>query len=235
LAEKLENILKVKIFQETACYKKPFSLKVAETYPLPPYSTVKGLFHKLLATKDFFYRFNISIQGTYEAVMTNYQKMLFFKYNGDITSMPLSVQLLYNVELLIHVYYPDKKILERLAEKLISPDEYLSVGRHEDLALATDIKFVRAEKIDFSEIEEPYFVKCNLYMPEEYLKSVQENNFGLNGIKFRLNYSYKKQNGLRVWEEKAEVKYIEKGSVIEDGIFLVDEEGDLVAFYPVVR
>ena len=34
------KILKLKLFQETACYKKPFAFKVAETYPLPPYSTV---------------------------------------------------------------------------------------------------------------------------------------------------------------------------------------------------
>ncbi|WPX08956.1 type I-B CRISPR-associated protein Cas5b [Anaerocellum danielii] len=234
MAKKLDNILKIKIFQETACYKKPFSFKVAETYPLPPYSTVKGLFHELLAAKDL-YRFNISIQGTYETVMTNYQRMLFFKDNNKVTSMPLNVQLLYNVELLIHVYFSERELLIKLKEKLESPHEYLSVGRHEDLALVTDVRFVKAEEVDFSEKEEPYFVKCNLYIPEEYLKNAQENNFGLNGIKFRLNYSYQKQNGLRVWVDKAEVKYIEKGSVIEDGKFLVDEEGDLVAFYPVVR
>lgn len=34
------KVLKLKLFQETACYKKPFAFKVAETYPLPPYSTI---------------------------------------------------------------------------------------------------------------------------------------------------------------------------------------------------
>lgn len=43
--------LKMKLFQETACYKKPFAFKVAETYPLPPYSTVIGMFHKILVAK----------------------------------------------------------------------------------------------------------------------------------------------------------------------------------------
>ena len=42
------KILKLKLYQETACYKKPFATKVAETYPLPPYSTVIGMFHKIL-------------------------------------------------------------------------------------------------------------------------------------------------------------------------------------------
>lgn len=34
------KILRLKLFQESACYKKPFAFKVAETYPLPPYSTI---------------------------------------------------------------------------------------------------------------------------------------------------------------------------------------------------
>ena len=42
------KILKLKLYQETACYKKPFATKVAETYPLPPYSTIIGMFHKIL-------------------------------------------------------------------------------------------------------------------------------------------------------------------------------------------
>ena len=46
------NIIKLKLFQETACYKKPFAFKVAETYPLPPYSTVIGMLHKVLQAQN---------------------------------------------------------------------------------------------------------------------------------------------------------------------------------------
>ena len=45
--------LRLDLFQETACYKKPFALKISETYPLPPYSTVNGMLHKLLDAKEY--------------------------------------------------------------------------------------------------------------------------------------------------------------------------------------
>ena len=73
------KILKLKLFQETACYKKPFAFKVAETYPLPPYSTVIGMFHKILgADSGEYYPMNISIQGEYESIFSNYQNLRMF-------------------------------------------------------------------------------------------------------------------------------------------------------------
>ena len=57
------KILKLKLFQETACYKKPFAFKVGETYPLPPYSTIIGMFHKILGAASVeYFTMNISIQ-----------------------------------------------------------------------------------------------------------------------------------------------------------------------------
>ena len=44
--------LRIKAYQETACYKRPFANKVTETYPLPPYSTVKGMLHAVMAAKE---------------------------------------------------------------------------------------------------------------------------------------------------------------------------------------
>ena len=63
------KILKLKLYQENVCYRKPFSFKVAETYPLPPYSTVIGMLHNILDAKNGeTYKFDISIQGTYASV-----------------------------------------------------------------------------------------------------------------------------------------------------------------------
>ena len=105
------KILKLKLFQETACYKKPFAFKVAETYPLPPYSTVIGMFHKILKAKPGeYFPMNISIQGNYESIFSNYQTLRMYK--GDkVTSMPRNVHLLLNVNLLIHVKADDEIIL----------------------------------------------------------------------------------------------------------------------------
>ena len=85
------KILKLKLFQETACYKKPFAFKVAETYPLPPFSTVIGMFHKILDAKSGeYFPMNISIQGNYESIFSNYQTLRMFKGN-KVTSMPRNV------------------------------------------------------------------------------------------------------------------------------------------------
>lgn len=74
------KILKLKLFQETACYKKPFAFKVGETYPLPPYSTIIGMFHKILgAASGEYFPMNISIQGNYESIFNNYQTLRMFK------------------------------------------------------------------------------------------------------------------------------------------------------------
>ncbi|KPC99014.1 CRISPR-associated protein [Geobacillus sp. BCO2] len=70
--------LRLKLFQETACYKKPFASKVAETYPLPPYSTVKGMIHALLRA-DRFIPMRLSVQGEYEAKLLDYQRHYFLK------------------------------------------------------------------------------------------------------------------------------------------------------------
>lgn len=73
------KILKLKLFQEDACYRKPFSFKISETYPLPPYSTIIGMLHNILDAKTGeVYRFNISIQGDYESIYNDYTHMRKF-------------------------------------------------------------------------------------------------------------------------------------------------------------
>lgn len=47
------KLLRLKIFQETACYLKPFAFKVGETFPLAPFSTVKGMLHAVLDAKEY--------------------------------------------------------------------------------------------------------------------------------------------------------------------------------------
>ena len=105
------KILKMKLFQETACYKKPFALKIAETYPLPPYSTLIGMFHKILKAKTGEYiPMNISVQGDYESIFTNYQNLRMFKGKDKVTSMPRNVHQLLNVELIIHLQAEDQVV-----------------------------------------------------------------------------------------------------------------------------
>ena len=45
--------LKLGLYQETVCYKKPYAFKVTETYPLPPYSTVIGFLHNVINATEY--------------------------------------------------------------------------------------------------------------------------------------------------------------------------------------
>jgi CRISPR-associated protein Cas5t len=214
------SVLKLQLFQETACYKKPFAFKVGETYPLPPYSTVKGMLHWVLEAEEFI-PMKISIQGDYESKFVDYQTM-YFQKDDETTKMPLNMHLLHNVKLIIHIK-AEKEILTRIVDGFKNLDEHLSLGRREDLARLDEIKFVELEEFK-PNIEKSYSIKNSIYIPLTAIDSAE-----LSGINYRLNWKYQIIEGLRQWE-KIEAKYVETGEeIIRDSIVL-DEDDDLVYF-----
>lgn len=214
------KILKMKLFQETACYKKPFAFKVAETYPLPPYSTVIGMFHKILGAKPGeFYPMNISIQGEYESIFSNYQNLRMFKGKGQVTQMPRNVHQLLSVNLVIHMQADDETI-DKVYNNVIAGKESFTLGRNEDLVRVDEIKIIEEPKIVYDKFINNY----NAYIPLQYTDEY------VNGINYRLNSVYTIKNELRNWE-KVDVKYIEKHtneSLLET---LQDEDGDYIFWY----
>lgn len=212
------KILKIKLFQETACYKKPFSFKVAETYPLPPYSTVIGMLHKILGAKcGEYFPMDISIQGDYESIFTNYQNLRKYKSEIEVTCMPMNVHQLLNINLIIHVEAEDK-IIDRLYENIINGKETFTLGRNEDLVRLDEVKIIN----DIKFVDERYMTKSAYVNKEKHSE--------VSGINYKLNTVYKIENELRKWE-KVNVVYVEKNSnvTIEDA--MEDEDGDVVLFY----
>lgn len=211
------KILKLKLYQETACYKKPFAFKVAETYPLPPYSTVIGMLHKILQAKTGeYFPMNISIQGNYESIFSNYQNLRMFKGKDQVTAMPRNIHQLLNVELVIHVKAEDE-IIDKLYTNITQGVETFTLGRNEDLIRVDEIKIIQEPKIEEYKLEN---VKYNAYIPSEKIQ----------GINYRLNTTYTIKNDLRKWE-KVDVKYVEKHTNIDLEEALQDEEGDYIFFY----
>lgn len=210
------KILKLKLYQETACYKKPFAFKVAETYPLPPYSTVIGMLHKILQAKTGeYFPMNISIQGNYESIFSNYQNLRMFKGKDQVTAMPRNIHQLLNVELVIHVKAEDE-IIDKLYTNITQGVETFTLGRNEDLVRVDEIKIIQEPKIEEYKLEN---VKYNAYIPSEKIQ----------GINYRLNTTYTIKNDLRKWE-KVDVKYVEKHTNIDLEEALQDEEGDYIFF-----
>lgn len=214
--------LKLKLFQETACYRKPFSFKVAETYPLPPYSTVKGFLHNAMRA-DKYYNMYISVQGKYESLIENYQTFRLVK-SSTVTTMPLKVHLLYNVETLIHVY-AEEEVLNRVYRGLLESPEALSLGRREDLVTIREIKYVDVEPFDTNSVA-GYPLKMNVYYPLEYELNTLEKSF----IRYSLRFKYDKSKGYRDWVEVIEVAYIESGTRLFEKVY-IDKDGDIVLFH----
>ena len=209
------KILKLKLFQETACYKKPFAFKVAETYPLPPYSTVIGMLHKVLqAQNGEYFDMNISIQGEYEGIFSNYQNLRMFKASGEVTAMPRNVHQLLNVNLIIHVQ-ADDEIIEKIYKNMLEGQETVTLGRNEDLVRIDEIKI----------IPEPQMVTRQLANHSAYIPG-----HDVPGIKYRLNTVYTKENDIRKWQ-KVDVTYIEKNTNVQLRNALQDEDGDFIYFY----
>lgn len=208
--------LKLRLYQETACYKKPFAYKVTETYPLPPYSTVIGLLHKVLgAESGEYFPMDISVQGTYEGIFNTYNTTLFYKAN-NVTSMPLNVHMLLGVSLIIHVK-AEEDTITRIIEGFKNSGEVFTLGRNEDLVRLDSIEMVELREVTLGRRNnESYPLKHNIYIPYSY---ELENE----GISYKLPKRYRIVKGLRRWD-KVQVKYVEHGNSIERGTYYLDND-----------
>ncbi|MEG0306465.1 MAG: type I-B CRISPR-associated protein Cas5b [Clostridium sp.] len=207
--------LKLKMYQETACYKKPFAFKVTETYPLPPYSTVIGMIHNVIgASSGEYVPMDISIQGKYEGIFNTYNTTMFYKAK-DVTTMPLNVHMLLGVNLTIHISAEDE-VLERVVNGFKNTGEIFTLGRREDLIRVDSIKMVEVESLIASKrSNDGVLLKNNAYIPEKY-------EYNLNGINYRLNKKYTIINNLRRWEKISSI-YVEEGEVIKGKYFIDDD------------
>ncbi len=231
------KVLRLRLYQETACYKKPFAFKVGETYPLPPYSTVKGWLHALLKA-DALIPMQISIQGHYETRILDYQAYYFSKKQNskefpvildglsnvsyrlkDITQMPIYIHLLCDVHLLIHVG-GEAQMLKHLKDRIKTMDVHPSLGRWEDLVRVDECRFVQLK--DFNTAKP---IENDAYVPIDQLDSLVAR------IPYCLNWTYEIRNGRRVWDT-VDVGYVAKGTQFEEGEALEDEYGELAFFFP---
>lgn len=219
------KVLKLKLFQETACYRKPFAMKIAETYPLPPYSTINGLLHKLLDA-DHLIPFEISIQGEYESIINNYQTTYFYK-KDKVTTMPMNGHMLLGVKLIIHIA-ASEEVLEQLYNCFSNLSEFISVGRKEDLARIDEVSFVEVNKFEIdSDLEDPeegvrksYRLRYPIYIPKQSLEDED-----VNGINYRLCCSYETVGTKRKWH-KIDAYYVERGNDITCGEVFLDNSKD---------
>lgn len=245
--------IRLKIFQNLVNYKLPTSFQLKETYPLPPYSTVIGMVHNACEFTEYV-PMRVSVQGKYHSKVNDLMTRYEFKpgMNFDKSRHQLNVdgfgigrgvstvELLSEVELLIHIVPENQELVEEICEKLTYPHEYLSLGRREDLIVLGELpKIVEVEE---TELEEDLSIKnsYSAYIPieilkEEAVKIGSKEGVKISGTVYKLTKDYEIKNygtakspkNFRVWN-KIKVVYGSDITGLEEENVYVDEDKNLV-------
>ncbi len=191
-----DRILYLEIFQPFAQYRNPFTFYYAQTYPLPPKSTIIGMLQNALDDwyghkrgVDEWWKLKVSVHGGFESVFWNYQQLIKgdveLRTNGGNVELwnqkrplygqglksqrtPVYQQELFNGRLFIFIR-GDKEFITGIKAALQKPKKILSLGRSEDVIFIQKVKIV--------EPEEAKPVNKSLWMtyPTYIMKETKEN------------------------------------------------------------
>lgn len=241
----LNRAIRIRVYQESANYKKPFSLQLKETYPLPPYSTVIGMIHYLCNFTEY-HDMDISIQGFYKSKFNDLATRYEFgglKYepgrhnysvpDGDkllgITRGISTVETLIDIELLIHIVPKNSEVFNSILDALKYPREYPSLGRREDLARIDEVSVVNlfnVERDETSILENDTYIPCCNFKHLLFKEGM--------GSKYLITKNYEKatlsknaKSQFRKWN-KIEVIHASKGRMLCPGKFIVDDDNNMV-------
>ncbi len=178
-------LLRLEIYQPHAHYRIPYSMNRRLTYPIPPYSTVIGFLCNICGVDDqnsevysIIRELKISIAGGFDSKTTEkiwFRNLSRDKHNSYYISetvrykngqvghvggqIPVKIDVLENVELVIHLYHKNEKHIETLKQKLENPVERLQplhLGRAEDLLVIRDLKVLKDEELDIDRVDGNY-------------------------------------------------------------------------------
>lgn len=243
--------VRVKLSQDMVNYKFPNSFQLKETYPLPPYSTIIGMVHKLCKYKEY-HPMKVSVQGSFVSRANDLYTRYEFKNAGkfDATRHQIQVgefgvgrgigyaELLSDVKLIIHIRPEKEEQLFEILEAFERPWEYPSLGRREDLAVieqANIVELSEREKGDFDMEKSLYaYIPLN-YLEEKGLGEFTDSKKGARGTRYRINKVYrfehygnkKSPHMVRRWE-KVDVLYTSCITAENETKLLMDEDNYFV-------
>lgn len=238
--------IKLKLYQNLVNYKLPTSFQLKETYPLPPYSTVSGMIHRVCQFSEY-HPMKISIQGDYyskvndlntryEFAAATYEKgrhthKLYSseedKYYGMIRGVT-TTELLTDVELIIHILPESEEDFEVILQAFREPTEYISLGRREDLVR---IDYVNVVELEEEVLEEDLLLEYSAYVPVNKMEDYSHKDATI----YKLNRYYEKVTIKKGVEQRRWIQtpviHASKGKVIyADSSVIIDEENDLAFF-----
>lgn len=238
--------IRLKLYQNMVNYRVPTSFQLKESYPLPPYSTVSGMVHRVSEFSEY-HPMDISIQGDYyskvndlnvryEFAAASYEKdrhtfKLHSSEDGRDYGMIRGVtttELLTDVELMIHIIPHNEEDLEHIYSSFIRPKEYISLGRREDIVRIDEVIIVELEK---KVLEDEYILNSSAYVPIKFREdydSVTENLTIYNLNRYYEKVLIRKGVEQRQWK-KVSVFHAAKGnSLYMYSEVLTDQDNNLV-------
>lgn len=245
--------VRLKFYQNMVNYKKPTSFQLKETYPLPPHSTVIGMVHSLCDYKEYK-DMEVSIQGKYHSkvndLYTRYEFKNGMKYDESRHQIQVvefgvsrgisTVELLVDVELLIHIIPKDQSLIEEIKNAFDYPREYPSLGRREDLVRIDEVKVVDIFEENLAgdvELAEDF----TAYIPERLIKNESiildgpEPGIKSRGTWYKVTKDYQLVNQgsekapkfFRRWN-KVNVIYSSGITAVEDEVLLIDSDKNIL-------
>ncbi|NLN40859.1 MAG: type I-B CRISPR-associated protein Cas5 [Clostridiales bacterium] len=239
--------IRLMLYQNMVNYRKPTSFQLKETYPLPPPSTVIGMVHNLCGYTDY-HEMDVSIQGKYHSkvndLYTRYEFKNTAKYEEGrhhletggygIFRGVATVELLTDVDLLLHILPKDQSIVEEIEKAFLYPKEYPSLGRREDLVFIKEVKVVDVNEVileDYINLPKGF----SAYIPIDLLDRqdvVLKKEISIAGTRYKLNKNYVlaemgTRGVFRKWN-KVDVVYGSNIQVLEEAKVKIDEDNNIV-------
>ncbi len=170
--EGVEKILMVRAYQPQASYRNPYTFFFAQSYPLPPPSTIRGMLGR--ATGRYYYPFKevkIGVMGKYGGKGWEYTQMIkllrsypvpgdilvdvdigggnkdigfLFNKEKRVRRQPVYREVLYDVELLLVIGGPSN-IVEEIGKALRRPRHSLYLGRSDDILIIEDVNVFKVK------------------------------------------------------------------------------------------
>lgn len=260
-----KEVLKIKIYQPEAHYRIPFSYQRRFTYPIPPYSTIKGLICNLLGIKSesdekfkLIKELSLAIYGRYESLIKEYIWFRNLEKESHISrfhvvtnrtidnvpqhqggQMPVTVDVLHNVNLLIYIYHPDENFLNCIKGAIEKPSNRLStihLGRAEDWLVLEEINYITLQQKPlqgftyFAWIPEKKFANYDFIdeMYDDFFQSLNGNLFNIPTF-YEINDSNK-----RIFNEYVTAKLYEGGS-FKRSIFYMDCSENIPIIFTILK
>lgn len=260
------KILRLKVYQPQAHYRIPFTYQRRHTYPIPPYSTVIGFLINLLGVYDQnkedynegIANLKISIAGKFKNKTTemvwfrnlekgSHKDRFYYPQNriwaGHVEHFggqsPMRIDILNDVELVIHIYHKDENFLYKIFDSVVNPQnrlEILHLGRAEDWIVFTDLPVLMDNsKIEYKRRDKDF--KHFFWISEKIfpLDFPQINFDQFNGIIYNLPVFSEIENYQNTFNKNGQRKFSYIRTKLNNGVIsktniILDKELELPVF-----